>query len=721
MVRRPILRGEERAVADVLVQNTTRIKQLHGIYVIEPGGTARVPLEIAAGWPDVAVVAELDTAKSIAFYRGISRGHGDTLCKPACGHSLCLLTEGLSRALRTLGVRVDRFPWRATDQAQTGQSYLCNSATFEGPAGRFAWPHPDADMFPASHIALLRAWDGIICGSQAIRDALVRSGIAPERCHVVNHCIDTDLYRPEGPVADLAGNRFVFLSLGAQNPRKGFDLALEAYGKAFDRDDPVTLVLKDYDYGWGRKGWCQEQVAAWRKRLGDKAPELTYVYDTWEPAQIAATYRRAAQHGAYIMPSRCEGFGLTGLEALACGCRLGTTGWSGQLDYTTPENATLFGYTLSRNEANPHWWGPGEEPHWADANVDEIVVWMRRMVEEPRREAHQVAEANGLRQRFSYARMARGFAGVLGLDVGVEVLSNDDGHPRPAAVTSSPAVPPPSPITADETLGVGIPTRDRPGYLAALLGALLCQTRLPQAVCIVDDGGGLAQNPAIAHLVALMKHRGIRAEVVAGSGKGASQNHEIARRWLGTDLVLRIDDDVLPATADFSERLYRLINRAADVGAVGGSYPEWNAQELDYAAHRGKRGMDNRIAEMLVGAAPLQMRWWRGAGEVVECEHLYSTWMYRSRYLEEAHLPGEPGGFADCYSRFGQREESDASIRLHLLGGHRLLVDTGAVGWHFVAGGGRRPEGTKAAWDHDEQVFRGRLARWQAAQQGGSD
>jgi len=330
------------------------------------------------------------------------------------------------------------------------------------------------------------------------------------------------------------------------------------------------------------------------------------------------------------------------------------------------------------------------------------------MVEEAPDELRQREIAEDVRQKFTYAHMARGIADVLGLKErrgSGTVRPSEPGTPR-VKTSGTMVLGAPSPV-GTETLGVGIPTRDRPGYLAMLLSALYVQTKRPDAICIVNDGDeSLRDNPAVKQMVERWEQSGVPCDIVQGAAKGASQNHQIALEHLGTDLVLRIDDDLLPARPDFVERLYRLLDNQPGVGAVGGCYPMHTDGVMhEYATQSGRRGMTNTLDDLLAGHARLQF--WQFSDEaVVDCEHLYSTWMYRASALQEV------GGFADCYSRFGQREESDASVRLFLLGRKRLLVDTQAIGWHFLAAGGRRPEGSRERAIADDKVFRARVAQW---------
>ena len=72
-------------------------------------------------------------------------------------------------------------------------------------------------------------------------------GIAPERVAVVPNGIDPEKFSPDRAVEPypLATRKpFKFLFVGGVLPRKGVDVLLAAYRRAFTRDDDVALVLK---------------------------------------------------------------------------------------------------------------------------------------------------------------------------------------------------------------------------------------------------------------------------------------------------------------------------------------------------------------------------------------------------------------------------------------------------------------------------------------------
>jgi glycosyltransferase involved in cell wall biosynthesis len=149
---------------------------------------------------------------------------------------------------------------------------------------------------------------------------------------------------PQGPRFDFgpgtrAGDpdRFVFLFVGAAVARKGVDILLDAYGRAFTSSDPVTLVIKDHGGDVFYQGvGLGDAIAAFRSRPG--APELHYLDAYLEPARLAALYRSCH---AGVFPYRAEGFALPILEAMACGTPVIAPRFGACLDFCDDQTAFL--------------------------------------------------------------------------------------------------------------------------------------------------------------------------------------------------------------------------------------------------------------------------------------------------------------------------------------------------------------------------------------------
>jgi len=182
--------------------------------------------------------------------------------------------------------------------------------------------HPESH--PAGHRAYLhwstrrhaRRADGIIADSIATRDDLVRYyGADPERISVVYLGCDPDL-RPPDPAARLAAAAWLgmppgaeyILHVGTLQPRKNLGRLVRAFGAVARSRPDLRLVLA------GAPGWGDEDIMAIATATGIADRLVLPGYAPRE--QLAGMYGGAL---ACAVPSLYEGFGLTALEAMACG------------------------------------------------------------------------------------------------------------------------------------------------------------------------------------------------------------------------------------------------------------------------------------------------------------------------------------------------------------------------------------------------------------------
>ena len=175
------------------------------------------------------------------------------------------------------------------------------------------WPRPVQRLVER---ARYRRPDHVIAISHHTRrDLQQTTGLESGRVTVIHHGVDRELFNP-GPGAgdeelarEVAGGGPYFLYVGAFDPRRQVDLLLEGFAAAAPTM-PERLVLCGAPYQ-AQRGPLRDQLArlgiADRVALVERAPEPTLV----------ALYRHATAH---VMLSRLEGFGMTLLEAMACGC-----------------------------------------------------------------------------------------------------------------------------------------------------------------------------------------------------------------------------------------------------------------------------------------------------------------------------------------------------------------------------------------------------------------
>jgi glycosyltransferase involved in cell wall biosynthesis len=203
---------------------------------------------------------------------------------------------------------------------------------FTAPAGRryvHYQPWEYGSMPRTWFDALYGACDDLWCPSSHTRRGYVEAGFPAERVAVIPHGVDPRIFRPDGPKAAIDHSRFRFLFFGSLIFRKGIDVLIEAYGRAFGDRDPVVLTIKDVGTARMYGEWRYlEQLEAFARR--PSAPRIEFL-DASVPDEAIPQILRAAD--CLVHPYRGEGFALPVLEAMACGVPAIVTGGGATDDF----------------------------------------------------------------------------------------------------------------------------------------------------------------------------------------------------------------------------------------------------------------------------------------------------------------------------------------------------------------------------------------------------
>jgi glycosyltransferase involved in cell wall biosynthesis len=219
----------------------------------------------------------------------------------------------------------------------------------------------------------------LIVPSNATRDELVRVlGIDQGRIDVAYHGVDHRLFhRPdEAQVSKvtarlgLHGKPYVAF-LGSLTPRKNAPALVRGWAAAVgDMEDPPALVLA------GGGGWSEELDEA----IASVPGRLRLV----RPGYLPFADLPGFLGGALVVaaPSRGEGFGLTVLEAMACGAPVLTT------------------YRASLPEVG------GQAVAYTEPEADAIAVALRALLGDPERRDALASAGYARAQEFSWAASA---------------------------------------------------------------------------------------------------------------------------------------------------------------------------------------------------------------------------------------------------------------------------------------------------------------------------
>lgn len=173
----------------------------------------------------------------------------------------------------------------------------------------------------------------------------------------------------------LEEGKFIFLvsfDFHSWVARKNPYAAIDAFIKAFahERDD-VRLLIKSSN------GF--RHADQFRDLLNAAAKDRRVIVrdEVIDRAHVAALQRCC---DAYVSLHRAEGFGLGLAECMALGKPVIGTAWSGNLDFMNEQNSCLVDYRLlpvARGE-----YPSAEGAHWAEPDVEQAAVFMRRLVDE---------------------------------------------------------------------------------------------------------------------------------------------------------------------------------------------------------------------------------------------------------------------------------------------------------------------------------------------------
>jgi glycosyltransferase involved in cell wall biosynthesis len=324
-------------------------------------------------------------------------------------HSLAHVNDGLGAALAARGYElVKREP-------RSGQLPLA------APTITHCWPPDFAPGSEGPTIAILpwevgappRAWvhqarercDRIWVPSAYVRDGYVASGMPPGIVDVVPNGVDLERFSPGGPRRALHDGEpaaCTFLFVGGTIWRKGIDVLLAAWARAFGPDDDVRLVVKDFGVGSTYKGQTASDEVRTLAARDDVAP-VTYLTEDLPAAELPALYRAA---DVVVLPYRGEGFCLPALEAMACGVPVIHTAAGPTGEFCTPDAGWPLRSRRVAFEARTYA-GPTAGPACAlEVDPAELAAALRSAAANPNERARRGAHARRAAERMSWDRAA---------------------------------------------------------------------------------------------------------------------------------------------------------------------------------------------------------------------------------------------------------------------------------------------------------------------------
>ena len=242
----------------------------------------------------------------------------------------------------------------------------------------------ELDTFPKEWIPYIDVLDEVWTPSEFVSDAIRK---------VTDKPVTTIPYAIEAPVDEqydrkyfgLPEDKFLFLMMYDSNSiaeRKNPMGVIEAFRKAFNKDDNVGLVIK-MTHG------TKEEVEYLEKLL--EGYPIYLMPGVRSKVEVNSLIKAV---DVYVSLHRGEGFGLVPAEAMYLGTPVIATRYSATLDFQDDNCACLVDYELVPigKDLGPY----KKENHWADPNLDQAAEYMKKLYNDP--DYYKKIRENGKKQ-----------------------------------------------------------------------------------------------------------------------------------------------------------------------------------------------------------------------------------------------------------------------------------------------------------------------------------
>jgi glycosyltransferase involved in cell wall biosynthesis len=249
-----------------------------------------------------------------------------------------------------------------------------------GSKNRFGIYNYDGSVLPKQWKSSYRHVDLVLPSSEYAKKVFVDAKIPESHLRVVPHGINlSDFDIPENEIYQLKTKKSVKILnvCGQVHRRKNLSGMLEAYGKAFSKDDDVCLVLKVTKHRPVHKFElsARDIYQKWRKE-NPQAGEVEMIYD-YIP-KIESLFLACDIHFSL---SNIECFHIPSLQALGAGMVTIQSGYGGHTDFLHQGNSLLVEGKMGRCPPKYQYWHPSPYAEMFIPDIDDATDKLKHAVE----------------------------------------------------------------------------------------------------------------------------------------------------------------------------------------------------------------------------------------------------------------------------------------------------------------------------------------------------
>jgi glycosyltransferase involved in cell wall biosynthesis len=245
----------------------------------------------------------------------------------------------------------------------------------------------ETDLISKEWAESLNRMDAVVTFCEMSSEAIQRGGVRVP-VYVLPHTFDIKSYEDQGDTFDTmtgvplsgADKPCIFYNISQVSNKKGIDRLLRAYYGAFQKKEPVTLILKGYIGQMKRVGEDQQIidfVNTVREGCRFKQfPPVVIFTDIMTEDEIKRIHSTG---DIYVNASSGEGWGLPLFDAAAYGNGVVSTIWGGPEMFLKSEDIYHVQHTIEpvfgMNHPHPYMFTSNEK--WAEPSVQSMITQMR--------------------------------------------------------------------------------------------------------------------------------------------------------------------------------------------------------------------------------------------------------------------------------------------------------------------------------------------------------
>lgn len=241
-------------------------------------------------------------------------------------------------------------------------------AQFVGKGLRIGFPFFELDEFSSQEKHSLNSLDKIFVTSEWAKEIVAKETSISD-ISVVPLGVDRSIFKD---AKKNDSEKTIFFNCGKWEIRKGHDILVDIFNKAFEKNDNVELWLMSHN-----PFISEEEAKEWEglyknSKLGEKIRILPRVQTHEE------VYNIMCQTDCGVFPSRAEGWNLELLELMSCGKQVIATNFSAHTEFCDEKNTHLV--EIEEKElAYDGKWFHGSCGSWAKISTKEQEAFIEHM------------------------------------------------------------------------------------------------------------------------------------------------------------------------------------------------------------------------------------------------------------------------------------------------------------------------------------------------------